>query len=448
MRKYFGTDGVRGVANTELDCTLAYKIGRAGGYVLAKGDHRVKVVVGKDTRISGDMLEAALISGLMSVGCDVITVGVIPTPAVAYLTRKYNADCGVVISASHNPVEFNGIKFFNKDGFKLDDNIELEIEKYIDDIDAVNSNPVGVEVGKRIHRHEAQNEYIDFLIESAGVDLTGKKIVLDCANGAASKVAPETYRRLGAEVIAISAEPDGTNINDHCGSTHPEKLQETVVKEGADYGLAYDGDADRLIAVDEKGNIVDGDRIMILSAINLKKKGKLAKNTLVVTVMTNIGLKIAAKENDIDLAITKVGDRYVMEEMLKEGYVLGGEQSGHLIFLDNNTTGDGTLSSLVLSGIIAEEGKTLSELAAVMEQYPQVLINAKVKNENKNRYMEFPEVRAEIERIEKLLDGEGRVLIRPSGTEPLVRVMLEGKEVEQIKELATNLAELIKEKLA
>lgn len=448
MRKYFGTDGVRGVANTELDCTLAYKIGRAGGYVLAKGDHRVKVVVGKDTRISGDMLEAALISGLMSVGCDVITVGVIPTPAVAYLTRKYNADCGVVISASHNPVEFNGIKFFNKDGFKLDDNIELEIEKYIDDIDAVNSNPVGVEVGKRIHRHEAQNEYIDFLIESAGVDLTGKKIVLDCANGAASKVAPETYRRLGAEVIAISAEPDGKNINDHCGSTHPEKLQETVVKEGADYGLAYDGDADRLIAVDEKGNIVDGDRIMILSAINLKKKGKLAKNTLVVTVMTNIGLKIAAKENDIDLAITKVGDRYVMEEMLKEGYVLGGEQSGHLIFLDNNTTGDGTLSSLVLSGIIAEEGKTLSELAAVMEQYPQVLINAKVKNENKNRYMEFPEVRAEIERIEKLLDGEGRVLIRPSGTEPLVRVMLEGKEVEQIKELATNLAELIKEKLA
>lgn len=448
MRKYFGTDGVRGVANTELDCNLAYKLGRAGGYVLAKGDHRVKVVVGKDTRISGDMLEAALISGLMSVGCDVITVGVIPTPAVAYLTRKYNADCGVVISASHNPVEFNGIKFFNKDGFKLDDNIELEIEKYIDDIDAVDANPTGAEVGRRIHRHEAQNEYIDFLIESAGVDLTGKKIVLDCANGAASKVAPEAYRRLGAEVIAIAADPDGTNINDKCGSTHPENLQKVVVEEGADYGLAYDGDADRLIAVDEKGNIVDGDRIMILSAINLKKKGKLAKNTLVVTVMTNIGLKIAAKENDIDLAITKVGDRYVMEEMLKEGYVLGGEQSGHLIFLDNNTTGDGTLSSLVLSGIIVEEGKTLSELASVMEQYPQVLINAKVKNENKNRYMEFPEVKAEIERIEKLLDGEGRVLIRPSGTEPLVRVMLEGKEVEQIKELATNLAELIKERLA
>lgn len=448
MRKYFGTDGVRGVANTELDCNLAYKLGRAGGYVLAQGDHRVKVVVGKDTRISGDMLEAALISGLMSVGCDVITVGVIPTPAVAYLTRKYNADCGVVISASHNPVEFNGIKFFNKDGFKLDDNIELEIEKYIDDIDAVKCNPTGVDVGKRIHKHEAQKEYVDFLIETAGVDLTGKKIVLDCANGAASKVAPDAYRRLGADLIVINAEPDGTNINNKCGSTHPEKLQETVVKEGADYGLAYDGDADRLIAVDEKGNIMDGDRILILSAINLKKKGKLAKDTLVVTVMSNIGLKIAAKEHGINLAITSVGDRYVMEEMLKEGYVLGGEQSGHLIFLDNNTTGDGTLSSLVLSGIIAEEGKALSEIASVMEQYPQVLINAKVKNENKNRYMEFPEVKEEIERIEKLLDGEGRVLIRPSGTEPLVRVMLEGKEVDQIKELATNLAELIKERLA
>ena len=448
MRKYFGTDGVRGVANTELDCNLAYKLGRAGGYVLAKGDHRVKVVVGKDTRISGDMLEAALISGLMSVGCDVITVGVIPTPAVAYLTRRYNADCGVVISASHNPVEFNGIKFFNKDGFKLDDNIELEIEKYIDDIDAVDANPTGTEVGKRIHKHEAQNEYIDFLIESAGVDLTGKKIVLDCANGAASKVAPEAYRRLGAEVIAIAAEPDGTNINDKCGSTHPENLQKVVVEEGADYGLAYDGDADRLIAVDENGNIVDGDHIMVLSAIHLKNKGKLAQDTLVVTVMSNIGLTIAAKEHGINLATTAVGDRYVLEEMKNSGYNLGGEQSGHMIFLDYNTTGDGVLSSLVLAQIVLEEGKNLSELAAVMTQYPQVLVNARIKNENKNRYMEYPEIKSEIERIEKLLDGCGRVLIRPSGTEPLVRVMLEGKEEGQIKELATNLANLIQEKLS
>ncbi|TQQ85163.1 phosphoglucosamine mutase [Peptacetobacter hominis] len=448
MRKYFGTDGVRGIANTELDCDLAYKLGRAGGYVLAKGDHRVKVVVGKDTRISGDMLEAALISGLMSVGCDVITAGVIPTPAVAYLTRKYNADCGVVISASHNPVEFNGIKFFNKDGFKLDDNIELEIEKYIDDMSKIDSNPTGSEVGRRIHKHEASSDYVDFLVESAGVNLSGKKVVLDCANGASYKVAPEAFRRLGAEVIEIHTKPDGTNINDKCGSTHPESLQKAVVDNNADYGMAYDGDADRLIAVDEKGNIVDGDKIMILSAINLKNKGQLKDDTLVVTVMSNIGLKIAAKEHGVKLAETKVGDRYVMEEMIDKDYCLGGEQSGHLIFLDKNTTGDGTLSSLMLAGILEDEGKTLSEAASVMEQYPQVLINAKVSNENKNRYMEFPDVKAEIERIEKLLDGEGRVLIRPSGTEPLVRVMLEGKEVGQIKELATNLAELIKEKLA
>ena len=447
MRKYFGTDGVRGVANTELDCNLAYKLGRAGGYVLAKGDHRVKVVVGKDTRISGDMLEAALISGLMSVGCDVITVGVIPTPAVAYLTRKYNADCGVVISASHNPVEFNGIKFFNKDGFKLDDNIELEIEKYIDDIDAVDANPTGTEVGKRIHRHEAQNEYVDFLIESAGVDLTGKKIVLDCANGAASKVAPEAYRRLGAEVIAIAADPDGTNINDKCGSTHPENLQKVVVEEGADYGLAYDGDADRLIAVDENGNIVDGDKIMLLSALNMKKKGQLKKDTLVVTVMSNMGLIIVAKENGINLSTTKVGDRYVLEEMLKEGYCLGGEQSGHLVFLDYNTTGDGTMSSLVLASILKEENKKLSEVASVMEKYPQVLVNVKVKNEMKHSYMEIEEIAKEISRIESEMDGLGRVLIRPSGTEPLVRVMLEGKDQNQINSLANGLAELIKEKI-
>ena len=449
MRKYFGTDGVRGIANTELDCELAYKLGRAGGYVLAKSDHRVKVVVGKDTRISGDMLEAALISGLMSVGCDVLTVGVIPTPAVAYLTRRYNADCGVVISASHNPVEFNGIKFFNNHGFKLDDDIELEIEKYIDDISLVDSNPTGNEVGKVIRKEEeASDDYVEFLTEAAKVDLTGKKVVLDCANGAAYKVAPEAFRKFGAEVIAINAEPDGTNINDKCGSTHPEALQKAVVENKADYGMAYDGDADRLIAVDEKGHIVDGDKIMILSAINLKKKGELAENTLVVTVMSNIGLKIAAKEHGINLAETKVGDRYVMEEMIEKGYCFGGEQSGHLIFLYKNTTGDGSLSSLMLAGILEDEGKTLSEAASVMEQYPQVLINAKVKNENKNRFMEFPEIKEEIERIEKLLDGEGRVLIRPSGTEPLVRVMLEGKEVGKIKELATNLAELIKEKLA
>lgn len=448
MRKYFGTDGVRGIANTELNCDLAYKLGRAGGYVLTKGKDKVKVVVGKDTRVSGDMLESALIAGLMSVGCDIITVGVIPTPGVAYLTRHYNADCGVVISASHNPVEYNGIKFFNADGYKLDDSIELEIEKYIDDIDKVDVHPTGNGVGKKLHKHDAVRDYVDYLKTIVNADLKGLKVVLDCANGASYKVGPMVFEELGAEVVAINNTPDGNNINDKCGSTHPENLQEAVTKNNADLGLAYDGDADRLIAVDEKGEIVDGDHIMILGAIYLKKHNKLAKNTLVVTVMSNIGLVIAAKENDINLATTSVGDRYVLEEMKNSGYNLGGEQSGHMIFLDYNTTGDGVLSSLVLAQIVKEEGKTLSNLASVMTQYPQVLVNARIKNENKNRYVEIPEIKSEIERIEKLMDGSGRVLIRPSGTEPLVRVMLEGKDEGQLKELATNLANLIQEKLS
>lgn len=448
MRKYFGTDGVRGIANTELNCDLAYKLGRAGGYVLTKGKDKVKVVVGKDTRVSGDMLESALIAGLMSVGCDIITVGVIPTPGVAYLTKYYNADCGVVISASHNPVEYNGIKFFNEHGYKLDDSIEFEIESYIDDIEKVEVHPTGDKVGKKIHEHDAVRDYVDYLKTIVNIDFNGLKVVLDCANGAAYKVAPMVFEELGADVVAINNTPDGNNINDKCGSTHPEGLQEAVLKNKADLGLAYDGDADRLIAVNEKGQIVDGDHIMILSAIYLKKHNKLAKDTLVVTVMSNIGLVIAAKENNIKLATTAVGDRYVLEEMKNSGYNLGGEQSGHMIFLDYNTTGDGTLSSLVLAQIVKEEGKALSELAAVMNQYPQVLVNARIKNENKNRYMEITEIKAEIERIEKLMDGCGRVLIRPSGTEPLVRVMLEGKDEGQLKELATNLANLIQEKLS
>ncbi len=448
MRKYFGTDGVRGIANTELSCDLAYKLGRAGGFVLAKGKEKVKVIVGKDTRVSGDMLEASLVAGLMSVGCDVMSVGVIPTPGVAYLTKKYGADCGVVISASHNPVEYNGIKFFNQDGFKLDDLVELEIEKYIDDIDSIDYNPTGAKVGKKIESTNPQRDYVDYLKSIIDTDFTGMKVVLDCANGAAYEVGPTVFAELGAEVITINSSPDGNNINDNCGSTHPQKLQEAVVSNKANIGLAYDGDADRLIAVDEKGTIVDGDHIMILSAIHLKNKGQLAQDTLVITVMSNIGLVIAAKEHGINLATTGVGDRYVLEEMKNSGYNLGGEQSGHMIFLDYNTTGDGVLSSLVLARIVLEEQKTLSELASVMTQYPQVLVNAKIKNENKNRYMEYPEIKAEIERIEKLLDGNGRVLIRPSGTEPLVRVMLEGKEEGQIRELATNLANLIIEKLS
>lgn len=448
MRKYFGTDGVRGIANLELTCDLAYKLGRAGGYVLTEGKEKVKVIVGKDTRVSGDMLEAALISGLMSVGCDVISVGIMPTPGVAYLTKKYGADCGVVISASHNPVEYNGIKFFNSEGYKLDDEIELKIEQYIDDINKVDYNPIKENVGKKIYINEPNRDYIDYLKSIIDVDFTGMKIALDCANGASYEIAPTVFKELGAEVFVINNEPNGNNINDKCGSTSPEKLQELVKTKKADIGLAYDGDADRLIAVDENGTIVDGDHIMILSAIYLKKHNKLNNNTLVVTVMSNIGLIIAAKENGINLATTSVGDRYVLEEMLKNNYNLGGEQSGHMIFTDYNTTGDGILSSLILAKTVKEENKSLSTLASVMVKYPQVLVNVKLKNENKNRYMEFKEVKDEIERIEKILDGSGRILIRPSGTEPLVRVMLEGKDEGQIKELAKNLANIIEEKLS
>ena len=448
MRKYFGTDGVRGVANKELTCDLAYKLGRAGGYVLTNNEYKVKVVVGKDTRQSGDMLEAALIAGLMSVGCDVITVGVIPTPGVAYLTRKYGAECGVVISASHNPMEDNGIKFFNKDGFKLDDEIELKIEEYIDNMEKIAYNPIGNEVGVRIHKHTAAQDYVDYLKSIVDTDLTGLKVVLDCANGAAYKVAPEVFRELGAEVIAMNVTPDGENINHKCGSTHPEGLQKAVVEHNADLGLAYDGDADRLIAVDETGTIVDGDHIMILGAVYLKKQNKLANDTLVVTTMSNIGLHVAAKEYGIYLAITDVGDRYVIEEMKKSGHNLGGEQSGHMIFLDYNTTGDGTLSSLIVSKIVKEDGKTLSEQSALMTTYPQVLINVDVRNEVKNKFMENDEIRTEIEKLEKLMAGTGRVLIRPSGTQPLVRVMLEGKDEGQIRELAQELADLIKAKLS
>lgn len=443
MRKYFGTDGVRGIANSELTCDLAYKLGRAGGYVLAKGKEKVTVIVGKDTRVSGDMLESALISGLMSIGCDVIQAGVAPTPAIAYLTRKYNADCGVVISASHNPVEFNGIKFFNSEGYKLDDELELEIESYIDDISKIDYVPIGNKVGKILKKDDLARDYIDYLKSIVNVDFNGLKVVLDCANGAAFEVAPIVFDELGAQVVVINNTPDGNNINDNCGSTHPESLQKAVIEHGADLGLAYDGDADRLIAVNEKGEIVDGDKIMMLSALHFKKKDKLNKNTLVVTVMSNIGLHICAKENGIDLVTTAVGDRYVLEEMKNSGYNLGGEQSGHMIFLDYNTTGDGVLSSLVLSQIVLEEKKSLSELASIMTQYPQVLVNAKIKNENKNKYMDFDEIASEIKRIEEILDGNGRVLIRPSGTEPLVRVMLEGKNRDEIQKLATNLANMM-----
>ncbi|KHO63336.1 MULTISPECIES: phosphoglucosamine mutase [Thermoanaerobacter] len=446
MARLFGTDGVRGIANYDLTPQLAFELGRAGAYVLTHGTHRPKVVVGKDSRISGDMLECALTAGLTSVGAEVISVGIIPTPAVAYLTRLYQADAGIMISASHNPVEYNGIKFFDKDGYKLPDEVEDRIENIMKEKIELPS-PIGTGVGTRKEYTNSHRDYIEFLKSTIDGDLKGMKIVIDCAYGASSTVAPILFKELGAEVILYGAEPIGERINVNCGSTHPEKLQELVVKNGADIGLAFDGDADRLIAVDEKGNIVDGDHIMAICAIDLKKKGRLKNNTVVATVMSNIGFDIALKEQGINLIRTKVGDRYVLEEMIKGGYSIGGEQSGHIIFLDDNTTGDGEITALKLCSILKESGKKLSELAACMVTYPQVLINAKVKNELKNAYLEDEEIKREIENLEREMRGEGRVLIRPSGTEPLVRVMVEGKDYDKISQMAKELAELIERKL-
>lgn len=447
MGRLFGTDGVRGVANKELTCELAYKIGRAGAYVLAKDKKDVKIVVGMDTRISGDMLEASLVAGICSVGADVLSVGIVPTPAVAYLTRELNAEAGVVISASHNPVEYNGIKFFGSTGYKLSDEIEEEIEEYILDGKEVPLSPIGEGVGRRTVINDGTEKYKNFLRKSISVDFNGLKIAMDCGNGAVYKAAPELIRELGADIEVIHSTPNGININVNCGSTKPEEVQKLVLNTGADIGISFDGDADRLIAVDEKGNIVDGDHVMAICGIHLKNKGKLKQDTIVATVMSNMGLDICLKKENINIVKTKVGDRYVLEEMLNSGYSLGGEQSGHIIFLEHNTTGDGLLSALQLISVVKETGKKLSELAEAMTSLPQVLVNAKVSTEKKNAYMEDEVVRKEIEKLEEIFHGEGRVLIRPSGTEPLVRVMIEGKNQEEITEMAKNLANLIEERL-
>lgn len=451
MGKYFGTDGVRGVANVELTPQLAYNLGRAGAYVLHKhskhANDRIKVIIGTDTRISKDLLSAAIAAGAMSIGADVIDVGVIPTPGVAYLTKKHNADAGVVISASHNPMEYNGIKFFNSKGLKLDDDLELEIEHYIDNMNLITDEVSREQVGSMLPNNHYINEYEDFLVSTVEKGLQGLKVTLDCAHGAAYKIAPEVFKRLGAEIKVINNEPTGTNINDNAGSTHTEGLSKSVVDNGSDLGLAYDGDADRLIAIDENGNPVDGDKIMLICARHLKAKGMLKDNKLVVTVMSNLGLHIASKELGIEPEVTAVGDRYVLERMLEGGYSLGGEQSGHMIFIDYNTTGDGVLSSLILAEIVRESGKKISELATIMEVLPQVLINAKVKNEKKLEYQTDAEILSRITDLESKMDGKGRVLIRHSGTEPLVRVMLEGQNQEEITGYARELADFIESKL-
>ena len=443
MSRMFGTDGVRGIANTELTAELAYKLGRAGAYVLTEGSHKPKILVGKDTRISGDMLEAALVSGILSVGAEAVILGVVPTPAVAHLTREYKADAGIMISASHNPVEYNGIKFFDNKGYKLPDELEDEIQEVIEDDCKKVPSPIGTQIGKEIVEVNALEDYIKFAKTTINQELNGLKIALDCANGSAYKAAVSTFKDLGAEVFVINNSPDGTNINESCGSTHPEELMEYVVQNNCDIGFAFDGDADRCLAIDEKGNLINGDFILTLCAKYLKENNKLKDDTMVVTVMSNLGLDIACNELSINTIKTKVGDRYVLEEMIKDNYVLGGEQSGHIIFLDYNTTGDGLVTALQLAAILKKENKKFSELCSIMKELPQVLVNAKVPNNKKNIYLEDQEIIDEIVRIEELLKGKGRVLIRPSGTEPLVRVMLEGENQEEIDKLAHGLAKMI-----
>lgn len=446
MARLFGTDGVRGIANKDLTPQLAFELGRAGAYVLTECSRRPKILIGRDSRVSGDMLQSALTAGLTSVGAEVIDAGIIPTPAVAYLTRHYKLDAGVVISASHNPVEYNGIKFFNKDGYKLPDEVEDKIEKIINEKSQL-PTPTGLDVGNAVESKSAQRDYIEFLKSTIDCDLKGLRVVLDCAYGASSTVAPILFHELGADVILYGSHPNGEKINVKCGSTNPKVLQEIVAGTGADVGFAFDGDADRLIAVDENGDVVDGDHIMAMCGIHLKNTGKLNKNTVVVTVMSNIGLDIALKQNGIDVVKTKVGDRYVLEEMVKNGYSIGGEQSGHIIFLDHNTTGDGEITALKVAELLVKSGEKMSQLANVMVSYPQVLINAKVKNELKYKYMDDEDIAREIEKLEEEMKGEGRVLIRPSGTEPLVRVMVEGKDQEKIESMARELANLIEKKL-
>lgn len=450
MGRLFGTDGVRGIANSELTPDLAFNLGKAGAYVLGENSKKTPVfIIGMDTRISGDLLENALTAGILSVGGDVIKVGVLPTPAVAHLVRYYGADAGIVISASHNPYEYNGIKFFNRDGFKLDDEIEEKIEDIIALHMDVNTRITHDKVGKcREADDNALEVYADYLVGLTDYSLQGYKIVLDCANGASYKVAEKVYKALGANVVVIGANPNGVNINDGCGSTHTELLQETVIREGAFLGLAFDGDADRLIAVDEKGRVLDGDRLICICAKMLKDENKLGNGIVTGTVMSNVGFHEYLKGIGCETRVTGVGDRYVLEDMLKTGSVIGGEQSGHIIFLEYTTTGDGILSSLQLVRAVLKAGRNLSELADEIKIYPQVLKNARVANDNKKKFEKDEEIIAAFAAVEKEMEGKGRLLVRPSGTEPLVRVMIEGDDIERITELAENLAELLTEKYA
>ena len=447
MGRLFGTDGARGIANSELTCELATNIGRAAAYVLTeKTTEKPKVLIGKDTRVSSNMLEMALAAGLCSVGADVVLVGFVPTPAIAFLVKDREADAGIMISASHNPCEYNGIKIFDGNGYKLPDALEEEIESLVlDDMSPIKF-PVGGDVGSVFLRHDYVDLYIDHLVKSVDTDLSGLKIAIDCANGCASYTAEKLFTRLGATVHMMHCNPNGVNINAHCGSTHMEDLTDYINGHDMDLGLAFDGDSDRCLAVDENGKLIDGDRMIAVFALDMKNKGILKDDTAVVTVMTNLGFKQFAERNGINVLETKVGDRYVLEEMLKNDYQIGGEQSGHIIFKRFATTGDGQLSGAMLAAILAKTGKPASEVASVMTVLPQTLVNINASPELKEKLNTDSEIKAAIEKVKKELGKRGRILVRASGTEPLIRVMLEGENIAEIKRLAREVAAVIEGK--
>lgn len=445
MGKYFGTDGVRGVANSELTPELAFKIGRFGGYVLTKNTERPKVLIGRDTRVSGHMLEGALVAGLLSIGAEVMRLGVLSTPGVAYLTKALGAQAGVMISASHNPVQDNGIKFFGPDGFKLSDEQELEIEALLDkEIDEL-PRPVGGELGQVNDYFEGGQKYLQYLKQTIDEDFSGLHVALDCAHGATSSLAPYLFADLEADISTIGTSPNGVNINEGVGSTHPETLAAFLKEKGAHIGLAFDGDGDRLIAVDENGQIVDGDQIMYICAKYMNETGRLKKNTIVSTVMSNLGFYKALEANGIQSVQAGVGDRYVMEEMRKGGYNLGGEQSGHIIFLDYITTGDGMLSAIQLVNIMKATGKPLSQLASEMTKFPQLLVNVRVRD--KQQALENTRIQEVIRSVEDEMQGNGRILVRPSGTEPLIRVMAEAPTQEMCEEYVNRIVEVVKQEV-
>ena len=453
MRKYFGTDGIRRIANSELTPQLVYRVAKAGAYVLSKHtNHTPTIFIGRDTRISGTLIEAAMTAGFLSYGANVKQLGVIPTPGVAYLTKRYKADASVVISASHNTYEFNGIKFFSNKGMKIPDSLEQEIEEVMDSGKLDELTAVNDKIGVAENREDLLEEYIYFFRKNfeedfENLDKENFTVAIDTANGATSVIADKVFTKLGINHIIINNKPNGININDKCGSTHLEQLKQVVADHKCNLGIAYDGDGDRCLAIDENGNTIDGDKILAVVSNYFKNKNILKNNTLVATVMSNLGLRKYSEKNGIDFIATKVGDRYVLEEMLKSGYNLGGEQSGHIIMLDYNPTGDGILTSLMLIKIILENKLPVSKLCDIISIYPQVLVNAKVASEKKYDFDKDPEIKSEMDKLDKEFSGNGRVLIRPSGTEPLVRVMIEGEDIGYIKAKAETLAKLIEQKL-